>query len=114
MFFKKLLMASVGMVLVGTTIVETRAGVKAKEAGGVIAREGTFGSIAGGEPDRMPSGAQVIGGIAPSMVGEASVFGKDGRSNNAGESDPGYNSGLIAVTTKPPPKKKPSPKPKGK
>jgi hypothetical protein len=48
------------------------------------------------------------------MVGEASVFGKDGKGNNAGESDPGYNSGLIAVTTKPPPKKKPSPKPKGK
>jgi len=120
MFLKKLLMGSIGIILVGTTIAETTAGVKAKEAGDVFAGERTLHIIAQEGLNGRHSGSQVIGGIIPSTVGEPRVFDKAGRGKYAEKSDAGYNSGLIAVTTpkKPPPKKpppkKPAPKPKGK
>jgi hypothetical protein len=113
MLLKKLLMGSIGIMLVGT-IVETRAGVKAKEAVDVFVGERTLQVVAQGGLDVKRSGFQVIGGITPSTGGEASVFDKDGRGNNAEKTDAGYNSGLIAVTTKKPSPKKPPPKPKGK
>ena len=64
-------------MLVGTTIVETRAGVKAKETVDVFAGERTLHVIAQGGLNGRHSGSQVIGGITPSTVGEASVFDKD-------------------------------------
>jgi hypothetical protein len=122
MFLKKLLMGSMGIMLVGTTIVETRAGVKSNEAVDVFAGERTLNIIAEGGVDGRHSGSQVIGGITPGTVGEAGVSGEDGRGNNGGKSDAGYHSGLIAVTTPPPkqnppkqnPPKQTPPKPKGK
>ena len=93
---KKLLLASAGMVLIGTTPVEIMAGVKGKEAVEVFAGERT--------------------------VWEAGDFSMVGTGNDAETSNTGYDSRLIAIQVTPPAedkdkdkdKTKPKPKPKEK
>ena len=93
---KKILLASAGMVLIGTTTVETMAGARGKEAVEVFAGERT--------------------------VREASEFSMDRTGNDAETSNAGYDSRLIAIQVTPPAedkdkakdKTKPKPKPKEK
>ena len=93
---KKILLASAGMVLIGTTTVETMAGARGKEA------------------------VEVFGGER--TVREGSEFSMDRTGNDAETSNAGYDSRLIAIQVTPPAedkdkdkdKTKPKPKPKEK